>query len=367
MNAYDLAKPLLFSLPAETAHGLGHATLRVVGETPLTGPVAGRYTVSDHRLRVEAFGEAFPNPVGVAAGFDKNAEVVPGLAALGFGFVEVGGVTARPQAGNRRPRMFRLRADDAVINRMGLNNDGAAAVGERLAALDAPVPVGVNIAKSEDVASENAPADYRETYEQVTDGGPASGASGTSPDAKSSGGDFFVVNVSCPNSQGFEALQNRETMAAILTELQDAGAGPLLVKLSPDLPEPALADAVELATDLDIDGIVATNTSTERPEGLESPARAEPGGLSGAPIEDRATETVRFVAERTDVPVIGVGGVATAADAYRKIRAGASLVQLYTGLVYRGPPTAREINRGLLDLLERDGFNAVSEAVGADL
>jgi len=349
MNAYDLAKPLLFSLPAETAHGLGHRVLRAVGETPLAGPVADHYTVEDSRLAVEVFGETFPNPVGVAAGFDKNAEVVPGLAALGFGFVEVGGVTARPQAGNQRPRMFRLREDDAIINRMGLNNHGARAVGERLARLDAPVPVGVNIAKSEDVAGEDAPADYREAYEQVT------------------GADFFVVNVSCPNSQGFEELQNRENMKAILTELQDAGAEPLLVKLSPDLPDPAVADAVDLATELDLGGIVATNTSTERSDRLESPQRAEPGGLSGRPIEERATEQVRFVAERTDVPVVGVGGVATAEDAYRKIRAGASLVELYTAFVYRGPSVAREINHGLLDLLERDGFDSVDEAVGADL
>jgi len=350
MNAYDLAKPLLFSLPAETAHGLGHSALRAVGETPLARPVADRYTVDDDRLAVEAFDCEFPNPVGVAAGFDKNAEVVPGLAALGFGFVEVGGVTARPQAGNRRPRMFRLRADDAIINRMGLNNHGAAAVGERLARLDATVPVGVNIAKSEDVAGAAAPADYRESYEQVA-----------------AGGDFFVVNVSCPNSQGFEELQNRESMEAILTELQDAGADPLLVKLSPDLPDPAVADAVDLADELGLAGIVATNTSTDRSDDLESPQRAEPGGLSGAPIEERATEQVRFVAERTDVPVIGVGGVATAEDAYRKIRAGATLVELYTAFVYRGPSVAREINRGLLDLLERDGFGSVNEAVGADL
>jgi dihydroorotate dehydrogenase len=350
MNPYDLAKPVLFSLPAETAHGLGHAALGVVGETPLARPVASRYTVDDDRLAVEAFDCEFPNPVGVAAGFDKNAEVAPGLAALGFGFVEVGGVTARPQTGNRRPRMFRLREDDAIINRMGLNNHGAAAVGERLARLDATVPVGVNIAKSEDVPGADAPADYRETYEQVA-----------------TGGDFFVVNVSCPNSQGFEELQNRESMRAILTELGEAGAAPLLVKLSPDLPDPAVADAVELADELGLAGIVATNTSTERPDGLESPQRAEPGGLSGAPVEERATEQVRFVAERTDIPVIGVGGVATAEDAYRKIRAGASLVELYTAFVYRGPPVAREINRGLLDLLKRDGFDSVNEAVGADL
>ncbi|QLH80954.1 quinone-dependent dihydroorotate dehydrogenase [Halosimplex pelagicum] len=350
MNAYDIAKPLLFSLPAETAHGLGHGVVSAAGNAPLDRALARHYAVDDPRLRVDALEETFPNPVGVAAGFDKNAEAVRGLAALGFGFVEVGGVTAVPQSGNQRPRMFRLRDDDAVINRMGLNNDGAEAVGERLAALDAPVPVGVNIAKSEHVDTAGAPADYLATYEEVA-----------------AGGDFFVVNVSCPNSQGFEELQNREAMTAILTELQDAGAAPLLIKLSPDLPEPAVADTLDLVTELGLDGVVATNTSTERPDGLESPNRVETGGLSGAPIEARATEMTRFVAERVDVPVIGVGGVATAEDAYRKIRAGASLVQLYTAFLYRGPAIAREINLGLLELLERDGFDSVEAAVGADL
>jgi len=350
MNAYDIAKPLLFSLPSETAHGLGKRALSAAGHAPVADALAGRFGVDDDRLTVTVLGEQFPNPVGVAAGFDKNAEVVEGLTALGFGFVEVGGVTAVPQSGNARPRMFRLREDRGLINRMGLNNDGAAAVGERLAALDAPVPVGVNVAKSEHVDAADAPADYRETYEQVA-----------------AGGDFFVVNVSCPNSQGFEELQNRDRMTAILTELQDAGASPLLVKLSPDLPEPALADALDLVTELGLDGVVATNTSTERPDDLESPNRVETGGLSGKPIETRATETVRFAAERVDVPVIGVGGVATAEDAYRKIRAGASLVQLYTAFVYRGPSVAREINHGLLRLLERDGFDSIEDAIGVDL
>ncbi|WP_415379802.1 quinone-dependent dihydroorotate dehydrogenase [Halosimplex sp. TS25] len=350
MHAYDIAKPLLFSLPAETAHTLGHGAVRLAGTRPFGRALARHYAVDDDRLRVDAFGQSFPNPVGVAAGFDKNAEAARGLAALGFGFVEVGGVTAVPQSGNPRPRMFRLREDDAVINRMGLNNDGAATVGRRLANLDAPVPVGVNIAKSEHVDTAGAPADYRATYEEVA-----------------AGGDFFVVNVSCPNSQGFEELQNREAMTAILTELQDAGAAPLLVKLSPDLPEPAITDTLDLVTELGLDGVVATNTSTERPDTLRSPNRVETGGLSGAPIEARATETTRFVAERVDVPVIGVGGVATAEDAYRKIRAGASVVQLYTAFLYRGPSIAREINRGLLDLLARDGFDSVEDAVGADL
>jgi dihydroorotate dehydrogenase len=347
---YDLTKPLLFRLPAETAHGLGHRALSLVDGTPLTGPIGSYYTVDDERLRVEAFGQSFDNPVGVAAGFDKNAEIPGAIAALGFGHVEVGGVTADPQTGNQRPRMFRLREDEAIVNRMGLNNDGADVVGERLAATDVDVPVGVNIAKTETVDAADAPADYRYTYERVA-----------------AGGDFFVVNVSCPNSEGFRELQNRDSMEAILGELKDAGAAPLLVKLSPDLPDPAIEDALEIVADLDLDGVVATNTTTDRPDTLQSPHRAEEGGLSGKPIEGRATEMVEFVAERTDVPVVGVGGVASAEDAYRKIRAGASLVQLYTGLIYEGPTLARDINRGLLDLLDRDGFDTIEDAVGTGL
>jgi dihydroorotate dehydrogenase len=350
VTLYDLARPVLFRLPAETAHATVHRLLGLVDGTPLAGALATHYTVDDERLRVEAFGQSFDNPVGVAAGFDKNGEVPAALSALGFGHVEVGGVTAEPQAGNPRPRMFRLRADEAIINRMGLNNHGADAVGERLAATDAAIPLGVNLAKTEHVDAAAAPADYRYTYEQVADGG-----------------DFFVVNVSCPNSEGFRELQNRESLAAILGELQDAGAAPLLVKLSPDLPDPAVEDALDLVGELDLDGVVATNTTTDRPASLRSPGRAETGGLSGRPIENRATEMVRFVAERTDVPIVGVGGVSTAADAYRKIRAGASLVQLYTGLVYRGPSIARDINRGLLELLDQDGFQSLEDAVGTGL
>jgi dihydroorotate dehydrogenase len=201
MNGYDLAKPLLFSLPAETAHRLCHGTVGLAGHWPVDRTLARHYAVDDPRLCVDALGETFPNPVGVAAGFDKNAEAVRGLAALGFGFVEVGGVTAVPQSGNQRPRMFRLPEDDAVINRMGLNNDGAETIGRRLQNLDAPVPVGVNIAKSEHVDTAGAPADYLATYEEVA-----------------AGGDLFGGNVSCPNSQGFEELQNREARKAIITK-----------------------------------------------------------------------------------------------------------------------------------------------------
>jgi dihydroorotate dehydrogenase len=349
-SPYAIAKPFLFRLPPETAHGIVHRLLETVQGTPLEAVLARQYTVEDDRLVCHAFGQRFPNPVGVAAGFDKNGEIPRALAALGFGFVEVGGVTAEPQAGNERPRMFRLPEDEGLINRMGLNNQGAKTVGPRLARKAVDVPIGVNVAKSEHVTPDDAPADYRRTYEAVADGG-----------------DFFVVNISCPNSLGFEELQNRGRMDAIIGELRDAGAAPLLVKLSPDLPEPAVADALEIVNEFELEGVVATNTSTERPASLGSPHRIEDGGLSGAPIESRSTELVGYVAQRTDAPVVGVGGVSTAEDAYGKIRAGASVVQLYTGLVYQGPAIAREINRGLLALLERDGFDSVADAVGADL
>jgi dihydroorotate dehydrogenase len=350
-SAYRALRPLLFSLPAESAHRTVHRGLNAVQHTPIEDELRQRLTVDDTRLAVDAFGQSFANPVGVAAGFDKNAELPSVLGALGFGHVEVGGVTARAQPGNPRPRMFRLVEDRAIVNRMGLNNEGADAVGERLREQPDPgIPVGVNVALSETADSDEAPEDYRDTYEQVA-----------------AGADYLAVNVSCPNSEGMRDLQNRESLEAILGTLADAGASPLLVKLSPDLPGPAVEDALAVVDDFDLDGVIATNTTTDRPAGLRSPKRAERGGLSGDPIEDRSTGMVRFVAERTDVPVIGVGGVSDASGAYAKIRAGASLVQLYTGLVYEGPTLARDINEGLLDLLERDGYDSVADAVGADL
>jgi len=350
MRPYDLTKPLLFQLDPETAHTLGNRLLEAIQDTPIERMVADNYTVVDPRLHVDAFGQSFANPVGVAAGFDKNATVPNGLAALGFGHVEVGGVTAEPQAGNPRPRLFRLAEDEALINRMGFNNDGADLIGERLETTECRVPIGVNIGKSKSAPNEEAEDDYLYTFERVE-----------------SGGDYFVVNVSSPNTPGLRELQQRDRLESILGSLRDAGADPLLVKFSPDLTEAALEDALEVVDDLDLDGVIATNTTTNRETFLRSEHASEEGGLSGKPIEAEATETIRFIAERTEKPIVGVGGVTDATGAYAKIRAGASLVQLYTGLVYEGPSIAREINRGLLELLERDGFDSIEDAVGADL
>ncbi|KZN25884.1 dihydroorotate dehydrogenase [Haladaptatus sp. R4] len=351
MNGYDVVKPLLFQLPAERAHGTVHTLLRTVQGTPAERLLGMYYRVTDPRLTVDAFGQTFPNPVGIAAGFDKNAEIPSALASLGFGHVEIGGVTADAQPGNPKPRMFRLREDEGIINRMGFNNHGADRIGARMAMQSLPdVPVGANIGKSKTTPLETAEEDYLYSYERV-----------------SSHADYFVVNVSSPNTPGLRELQNRENLERILMTLQDAGASPLLVKLSPDLPEPAIADALDLVTELGLDGVIATNTTTDRPETLRSEYRDEDGGLSGMPIQTRATEMVRFAAERVDVPIIGVGGIFTAEDAYEKIRAGAHVVQLYTGLIYQGPSIARDINEGLLELLERDGYDGIEDAIGADL
>ncbi|WP_122088000.1 quinone-dependent dihydroorotate dehydrogenase [Halalkalicoccus subterraneus] len=351
MSLYSLLRPLLFRLPAETAHTTITTLLAGAQRTPATALTRRHYQIDDPRLSMSLFGQYFPNPVGVAAGFDKNGEFPLALEALGFGHLEIGGVTADPQAGNPTPRMFRLPEDDAIVNRMGFNNDGADRVGARLGRANRPeIPIGVNIGKSKATPPECAPEDYRYTYRRLAEHG-----------------DFFVVNVSSPNTPGLRDLQGKDHLQGILTTLRDAGASPLLVKLSPDLTKRAIEDIIGVVTDLDLDGIVATNTSTERPKGLRGKHRRETGGLSGRPIEPRSTDVIRFIAERTDVPIVGVGGVFTAEDAYRKVRAGASLVQLYTGLIYRGPSIAREINGELLALLERDGFDSVEDAVGADL
>jgi dihydroorotate dehydrogenase len=352
MSLYRRLRPALFALPAETAHGLGKRAMRLVQSSGLARSlVRRRYRYRHPALEVERFGATFPSPVGVAAGFDKHGEVAGCLADLGFGSVEIGTVTPYPQPGNPRPRLFRLPADDAMINRLGFNSQGADRVKERLAATDLPeIPVGINVGTMNTSDETEAIEDYRRGFARL------------SPFA-----DYVVVNVSCPNTPEAFDEDDPEHLEAVFTTLaaeNDADV-PVLVKVGPDSTPAALAQLVDIVTEFDVDGIVATNTTTDRP-GLASARSDEWGGLSGAPLEEQATETVRTLAGLTDLPIVGVGGVRDAADAYRKLRAGASLVQLYTGFVYRGPSTARAINRNLVSLLRADGFDAVDEAVGVD-
>lgn len=347
---YRAVRPLLFALPAETAHRWTHRIGLRLQHSPLEAVLANRYGSHDPRLQVARFGLDFPAPLGVAAGFDKNAHIPGLLGKMGFGHVEIGAVTARPQAGNPQPRLFRLPEDRAIINRMGFNNDGADRIAARMATHgDLPAPVGVNLGKTKAVPPEHAPADYVYSFERLQDYG-----------------DFFVINVSSPNTPGLRELQQRDHLERIVEALQDRGAAPLLVKLSPDLHNDAIVDVCKLVDEKGLDGIIATNTSIDRPN-LESPYAAEPGGLSGIPIAERSTEVIATVATHTDVPIIGVGGIFSADDAYEKLRAGASLLQLYTGLIYQGPGIARAINEGLLDRLERDGYESIEDVIGVDV
>ena len=352
MALYERLRPVLFRVPPETAHDLGKRALRLAGwRGPTRAATRYVYRYRHPKLRVEAFDVSFPNPVGVAAGFDKNAEVTHGLAAIGFGFVEVGTVTPYAQAGNPQPRLFRLPEDRALINRMGFNGHGADIVSRRLETGGVPkVPLGINVGKMNSSDQREAIEDYRRAFRRLA-----------------SHADYAVVNVSCPNTDDAFDESSPAHIAEVFETLQDENDEdvPLLVKIGPDGSEDSYRELVRLVDRYDLDGFVATNTSTDR-EGLESPKRREWGGLSGRPLAEPSTAVIRLLARESDKPIVGVGGVDSAEAAYRKIRAGASLVQLYTGLIYRGPTIAREINRGLVERLERDGFDAVSEAVGVD-
>lgn len=365
VDCFPFLRPLLFRLDPERAHGL---TLRLLkaGLVPRPAPL------DDPLLAVELWGRRFANPIGLAAGFDKNAEAIGPLLGLGFGLVEIGSVTPRPQPGNPRPRLFRLTEDRAVINRMGFNNRGLEAVAahlEEYRARGGAGPVGVNLGKNKDSAT--AAPDY------------AAGARRLAPLA-----DYLVINVSSPNTPGLRALQGRGELTALLAAVRaalpapgpaasvpapvpaapSAGAPPLLLKIAPDLEEADRRDIAAVALDEGLDGLIVSNTTVARPVGLRSRWKGETGGLSGRPLFGPSThllgEMYRLTGGR--LPLIGVGGVESGATAYAKIRAGASLVQLYSALVYEGPALVGRIARELAALLRRDGFASVAEAVGAD-
>jgi dihydroorotate dehydrogenase len=340
----DLAARLLSALPAETAH---EATL---GLTRAFAPVLPGARADDPRLEVKALGLSFPNPIGLAAGFDKDARVPDAMLKLGFGFVECGTVTPKPQAGNPRPRLFRLREDHAVINRMGFNNRGMEAAARNLAPRRKNGIVGINIGANKETSDRIA--DYARSFARLA------------PLA-----DYVTVNVSSPNTPGLRGLQNKEELTqllATLTQTRAGGGHPILLKIAPDLDAHALDDIAQVVITSRIEGVIVSNTTIARPP-LKGSDAQETGGLSGAPLFQPSTEILRQMRARLpgSIALIGVGGISSGRDAYEKILAGASLVQLYTALVYQGPGLVGRIKRDLLTCLARDGFSSVAAAIGA--
>jgi dihydroorotate dehydrogenase len=340
---YPLFRPLAFALDAERAHRWTIAALKAM---PAAGPVA-----SDPALAVTVAGLTFPNPVGLAAGFDKDAEVWREMLGFGFGYVETGTLTPLPQAGNPKPRLFRLAEDEAVINRMGFNNRGLAAAAARLGKRDRRAGiVGVNLGANKDSADRIA--DY---------------AAGVR--AMLGLADYLTVNISSPNTPGLRTLQDKGTLSALLEAVMDArGAGPpLFLKVAPDLEPADVDDIARAAIDHQLDALIVANTTVSRPV-LASPHRDEMGGLSGAPLKALALQRLRDFRSATggQIPLVAAGGIGSGADAFARIKAGASLVQLYSALVYRGPGLARAIARDLKHLLARDGFARLTDAIGAE-
>jgi dihydroorotate dehydrogenase len=343
---YQFADFFLSRLDAEAAHGLALRALK-------TGLLPVDRRADAPSLAVKVWNRTLTNPIGLAAGFDKNAEVPDALLEIGFGLVEIGSVTPRPQEGNPRPRLFRLPEDRGVINRMGFPGQGLDAVRSRLAARPRRGFIGVNVGANKDSA--DRAADY------------VVGCKALAQYA-----DYLVCNVSSPNTPGLRNLQGRTQLADLLKRVQDAIAAkpvPLLVKIAPDATDDDLDDIVGVCRDLRMDGIIIGNTTLSRPATLRSPRRDEAGGLSGPPLMTLSTEVLRRTAQRAEkqFPLVGCGGIASGADAYAKIRAGATLVQLYSAMVYDGPPLIRRIKDELAALLARDGFATVADVVGADV
>lgn len=362
---YDLLfRHVLRRIPAEPIHGVAFGAIRGVAGAPVVGPRLGSLlTESDPVLRTRVFGVDFPNPLGLAAGFDKDARGPVALGRLGFGFVELGTITARPQPGNPKPRLFRLPEDKALVNRMGFNNSGADAVAARLAALPRtgrPV-LGLNIGKSKVATPDETIDDYRHSARVL---GPHA--------------DYVVVNVSSPNTPGLRDMQQvavlEPLLGAVREELDSAVSSrrmPLLVKITTDLADDDVDAVADMAVRLDLDGVVATNTTVSR-EGLRTPAAEVEaigaGGVSGLPLATAAHTVVGKLRARLgpDRTIISVGGIFTGEDAYRRITAGASLVQAYTGFIYGGGTWPRRVNHELAALLRSNGFTSVAEAVGTD-
>lgn len=333
----NIIRPILFWFDPEKVHYFSFSFLKLITKVPLISTIIKKkYTVENKKLERELFGIKFKNPVGLAAGFDKNAKLFRELSNFGFGFIEIGTLTPKPQEGNPKKRLFRLKKDQAIINRMGFNNDGVACAVENLKK-NKNVIIGGNIGKNKITPNENAITDYIFCFEKLFDYV-----------------HYFVVNVSSPNTPNLRDLQEKEPLKALLNDLQEvnykkANPKPILLKIAPDLSNNQLLDIIEIVTETKIAGVIATNTTLSR-ENILSKNKTETGGLSGKPLEKRSTEVIRFLSEKSNksFPIIGVGGIHSASDAIEKLNAGASLVQVYTGFIYEGPQLVKNINKAIL-------------------
>ena len=336
-------QPLLFSLDAEKAHHVTFSLVRFLCKIGFSGLFRAIYKIEDPRLEKEVFGIRFKNPVGLAAGFDKDAKLYNELSNFGFGFVEIGTLTPKPQEGNLKTRLFRLKPDQAIVNRMGFNNMGVVDAVERLKK-EHKVLIGGNIGKNKITPNEDAVSDYLICFNALFDHV-----------------DYFVVNVSSPNTPGLRELQDKEPLTALLLELKKENSKlasqkqqkekPILLKIAPDLTDDQLLDIIAIVADTKIDGVIATNTTIERKNlKSEESLTKEMGGLSGKPLTQRSTEVIRFLTEKSNkaFPIIGVGGIHSEKDALEKLEAGADLVQLYTGFIYEGPALIKRINKAIL-------------------
>ncbi|PSB17932.1 quinone-dependent dihydroorotate dehydrogenase [Phormidesmis priestleyi ULC007] len=366
-----IIRPILFSGLKADPEWLHQQTLRSLNWLDVRAPLIAKqwvlsrlnqsYCLRDDRLKQTLWGQDFSNPIGLAAGFDKDGIAANLWSGFGFGFAELGTVTFHAQPGNPRPRLFRLPVDRAALNRMGFNNQGAAALAQRLQGLhDAKIPLGVNLGKSKVTPLEAAAVDYLESFKLLK-----------------KWGDYFVVNVSSPNTPGLRSLQSTDQLEPILSALQaeNQAQKPLLIKIAPDLEWEAIADVLSLAQQYNLAGIIATNTTIRR-DGLKTETiqatgnsvAEEAGGISGAPLRQRSTEVIRFIYQQTQgrLPIVGVGGIFTAEDAWEKITAGASLIQVYTGWFYEGPGMVRRVLEGLLQKLDEHELHSLQDAIGLD-
>jgi dihydroorotate dehydrogenase len=358
----SIIRPLLFRKDPEESHDM---ILALMAKAEGFSDILEKfYSVDDARLSVKIGPLAFPNPVGLAGGFDKNAVAPRTIASFGFGFMEIGAITAQAQPGNPKPRLYRLPEDDALINRLGFNNEGATAIAAKLDRMHArgglpKIPLGMNIGRTKIVETKDAVTDFLACFERLYPHG-----------------DFFTLNVSSPNTPNLRDLQEKNLLRDLLSAVQEKNRDlatrvketpkPVFVKIAPDMEFSQVDEIIEVVEAVQLTGIVATNATAFMREHLKSPSGPEPGGLSGRPITAKVTSFVSHIYKETRgrLPIIGVGGIFNAEDAYEKIKAGASAVQIYTGWIYEGPGAVKRINLGLRQLLERDGLKQISEAVG---